>query len=129
MIWKQISMGAEHACALTDDGIVYVWGSNDDGQCGQPSKVETVPTPRELRLDNPINAISCGYYHTALVDENGRLLLFGNNEDRQLGRSMPDKFAGPMPVSIPDKVKAVACGNQHTVVLTVNGEVLVSGMK
>ncbi|CAF4554043.1 unnamed protein product, partial [Rotaria magnacalcarata] len=44
-------------------------------------------------------------------------------------RSMPDKFAGPMPVSIPDKVKAVACGNQHTVVLTVNGEVLVSGMK
>ncbi|CAF1432760.1 unnamed protein product [Rotaria magnacalcarata] len=127
MIWKQISMGAEHACALTDDGIVYVWGSNDDGQCGQPSKVETVPTPRELRLDNPINAISCGYYHTALVDENGRLLLFGNNEDRQLGRSMPDKFAGPMPVSIPDKVKAVACGNQHTVVLTVNGEVLVSG--
>ncbi|CAF3654089.1 unnamed protein product [Rotaria socialis] len=127
MVWKQIAMGAEHACALTDDGIVYVWGANDDGQCGQSSKVETVPTPKELRLDSSINAISCGYYHTALVDENGRLLLFGNNDDRQLGRSMPDKFAGPMPVSIPGKVKAVACGNQHTVVLTANGEVLVSG--
>ncbi|UJR08508.1 hypothetical protein I4U23_012774 [Adineta vaga] len=125
--WKQISMGAEHSCALTDDGIVYVWGSNDDGQCGQPRKTKTVTTPKELRLDYPVVAISCGYYHTALVSEDGRLFVFGNNDDRQLGRSVPDPYIGPVEVSIPHKVKAVACGHQHTVVLTENGEIYACG--
>ena len=52
--FKQLAMGAEHACALTDDGVVYVWGSNDEGQCGQISKVKVVKEPRELRVDHPI---------------------------------------------------------------------------
>ncbi len=55
--WKQISMGAEHACALTEDGVVYVWGANDDGQCGQPRKTDTIKTPRELRLEYQVNAM------------------------------------------------------------------------
>ncbi|CAF1274011.1 unnamed protein product [Rotaria sordida] len=128
IVWKQIAMGAEHSCALNDEGMVYVWGSNDDGQCAQPRKTDVVQMPRELRVEYEINAISCGYYHTALVSTNGRLLLFGNNDDRQLGRSMSDKFSGPIEVSIPNKVKAVACGNQHTVVLTENGEVYTCGL-
>jgi X-linked retinitis pigmentosa GTPase regulator len=72
---------------------------------------------------------SCGYYHTALISEDGRLFMFGNNEEKQLGRSMPSKFAGPLEVSIRNKVKAVACGYLHTVVLTDNGEVFACGMK
>jgi alpha-tubulin suppressor-like RCC1 family protein len=55
--WKQIAMGAEHACALTDEGIVYVWGSNEDGQCGQIRKHDTVKTPRELRIEYAVNAM------------------------------------------------------------------------
>ncbi|CAF3772630.1 unnamed protein product [Adineta steineri] len=125
--WKQISMGAEHACALTEDGLVYVWGSNEDGQCGQPRKNDTIKIPRELRVEYQVVAISCGYYHTALVSSDGRLFLFGNNDDRQLGRSVPDQFVGPVEVSLPDKVKGVACGNQHTVVLTEKGDVYTCG--
>ena len=55
--WKQIAMGAEHACALTDDGEIYLWGSNEDGQCGQPSKFETVKSPQELRVAYTISAV------------------------------------------------------------------------
>jgi alpha-tubulin suppressor-like RCC1 family protein len=55
--WKQISMGAEHACALTDDGLVYVWGSNEDGQCGQPRKLDVIKKPTDLRVTEPIIAM------------------------------------------------------------------------
>lgn len=55
--WKQIAMGAEHACALTTDGLVYIWGSNEEGQCGQISKVTVVKEPRELRVDYVIESM------------------------------------------------------------------------
>jgi alpha-tubulin suppressor-like RCC1 family protein len=64
-----------------------------------------------------------------LVSEQGRLYVFGNNEDRQLGRTISDKYSGPVEVSFSDKVKSVACGNQHTIVLTEKGEVYACGMK
>jgi alpha-tubulin suppressor-like RCC1 family protein len=57
MSWKQLSMGAEHACALTNDGQVYVWGSNEDGQCGLARKYDIIRTPKELRLEYPIIAM------------------------------------------------------------------------
>ena len=55
--WKQLAMGAEHACALTEEGQVYVWGSNEDGQCGLAKKYDTVARPKELRTDAPIIAV------------------------------------------------------------------------
>lgn len=144
--WKQISMGAEHACALDEEGVVFVWGANDEGQCGQPKKIEMVKKPQELRMTEAVSSMyvrleigrdhfirrfvlfsSCGYYHTALVTEAGRLFVLGSNDDRQLGRTIKDKYDGPEEVTLPSKVKAVACGHQHTVVLTENGQVYIAG--
>lgn len=70
---------------------------------------------------------SCGYYHTAFVTEEGKLLVCGSNETRQLGRKMPPENASPAVVSLPGRVKDVACGHNHTVVLTENGEVYTCG--
>ncbi len=56
------------------------------------------------------------------------MFLFGNNTDRQLGRSISNRYIGPLEVSLPDPVIAVACGHQHTVVLTEKREVYTCGM-
>lgn len=53
--WKQLAMGAEHTCALTNRGEVYVWGANDVGQCGLPSA--TIRTPKKLKLEYSINTM------------------------------------------------------------------------
>jgi alpha-tubulin suppressor-like RCC1 family protein len=63
-----------------------------------------------------------------MVDDQGHLYVVGSNDDRQLGRTITDKFSGPQQVSIPNKVVAVACGHQHTIVLTDKGQVYASGM-
>lgn len=55
IFWKQLAMGAEHACVLTNDGEVYVWGSNDVGQCGIQSA--TIRAPRKLKLEYSVNAM------------------------------------------------------------------------
>jgi X-linked retinitis pigmentosa GTPase regulator len=71
---------------------------------------------------------SCGYYHTALISEGGRLFLFGNNSERQLGCQVMDQYIDPLEISLPDPLIAVACGNQYTVVLTEQGDVYTCGM-
>ena len=50
-------MGAEHACVLTADGKVYVWGSNEDGQCGLSVARETVEKPHKLDLKYAVKAM------------------------------------------------------------------------
>jgi len=55
--WKQLSMGAEHTCVLTENGEVYVWGSNEDGQCGLARKYDIIKTPKQLKLEYSVNAM------------------------------------------------------------------------
>ena len=52
--------------SFTDDGAVFVWGSGGEGQLGMGGKTEC-PEPEELRIEDVVTCISCGYYHTALV--------------------------------------------------------------
>ncbi len=55
--WKQLSMGAEHTCVLTNDGQVYVWGSNEDGQCGLTRKYDIIRTPHEINFEHSVIAM------------------------------------------------------------------------
>ena len=57
MSWKQLAMGAEHTCVLTNEGHVYVWGSNKVGQCGLERKYGMIRTPCKLRLEYQVNAM------------------------------------------------------------------------
>ena len=73
------SLSGEHFRTLwssgsifSEDGAVYVWGSGGEGQLGMGGKTEC-PDPEELRIEEGVTCISCGYYHTALVS--GRCYL------------------------------------------------------
>lgn len=57
MSWKQLSMGGEHTCVLTNDGRVYLWGSNEFGQCGFERKYEMIKIPQELKLEYSVDTM------------------------------------------------------------------------
>lgn len=43
--FRQVSAGAMHACGVTEDGRVYCWGANEDGELGNgSSKAAIEPT-------------------------------------------------------------------------------------
>ena len=51
---------------VSETGRVFVWGGGSEGQLGLGDVTEC-PTPTQLKLDEEVVALSCGYYHTALV--------------------------------------------------------------
>ncbi|XP_022363525.1 X-linked retinitis pigmentosa GTPase regulator [Enhydra lutris kenyoni] len=117
---KQLSAGSNTSAALTEDGELFMWGDNSEGQIGLKN-ITNVCVPQQVTVGKPISWISCGYYHSAFVTTEGELYTFGEPESGKLG--LPNQLLVnhrmPQPVpGIPEKVVQVACGGGHTVVLT-----------
>lgn len=61
--------------------LVYGWGLNKHGQLGTgDDKDRPTPVLIEPVLDYNFKKVACGQYHSALLEENGNLFTFGNNE-------------------------------------------------
>ncbi|XP_035189352.1 X-linked retinitis pigmentosa GTPase regulator [Oxyura jamaicensis] len=117
---KQLAAGSYTSAAVTEDGQLFVWGDNSEGQIGLADKAY-VCVPCQVDVGKPVSSVSCGYYHSALITGDGELYTFGEPENGKLGL-LPEQLKNnrvPQPVQgIMEKVNKVACGGEHTVVLT-----------
>ncbi|KAM9493367.1 retinitis pigmentosa GTPase regulator b [Clarias gariepinus] len=117
---KMLAAGSNTSAAITQDGKLYVWGDNTEGQIGL-GKEEGTSTPRELHIGRRVMWISCGYYHSAFVTEDGALFTFGERDSGKLGLStaqVPNHKVPQQVEGICEKVLQVACGGGHTLALT-----------
>ncbi|KAF1568686.1 UNVERIFIED_CONTAM: X-linked retinitis pigmentosa GTPase regulator, partial [Eudyptes robustus] len=117
---KQLAAGSYTSAAVTEDGQLFVWGDNSEGQIGLADEA-WVSVPCQVDVGKPVSSVSCGYYHSALITGDGELYTFGEPENGKLGL-LPEQLKNnrvPQPVlGIMEKVNKVACGGEHTVVLT-----------
>ncbi|NWY26092.1 RPGR regulator, partial [Pheucticus melanocephalus] len=117
---KQLSAGSYTSAAVTEDGQLFVWGDNSEGQIGLANEA-SVSVPCKVDIGKPVSFVSCGYYHSALITGDGELYTFGEAVNGKLGL-FPEQLKNnrvPQPVlGIMEKVNKVACGGEHTVVLT-----------
>ncbi|KFZ59062.1 X-linked retinitis pigmentosa GTPase regulator, partial [Podiceps cristatus] len=117
---KQLAAGSYTSAAVTEDGQLFVWGDNSEGQIGLADEA-SVSLPCQVDVGKPVSSVSCGYYHSALITGDGELYTFGEPENGKLGL-LPEQLKNnrvPQPVlGIMEKVNKVACGGEHTVVLT-----------
>eukprot|EP01137_Pigoraptor_chileana_P009764 Opistho-2@58484 len=118
--YSMVSCGAYHCAALTEEGVVLVWGTGSEGQLG--TGTEECKRPTEIDGFAKGAWISCGYYHTALVNNKGQLFTFGEGDQGKLGHGDMNECPRPKRVEgIKTKVVAVSCGGTHTAALTDKG--------
>ena len=81
---QAVSCGKSHTLVMTRLGDVFAWGNNDFGQCGSNTKGSTAFSPHSVNFDQyyrtTVKSISAGSYHSAFVDEIGRLFMCGRGE-------------------------------------------------
>ncbi|KAG9261016.1 X-linked retinitis pigmentosa GTPase regulator-like isoform X1 [Astyanax mexicanus] len=117
---KMLAAGSNTSAALMQDGKLYVWGDNSEGQIGL-GKEAGAATPRDLSVGRRVAWVSCGYYHSAFVTVDGALFTFGERDSGKLGLSpaqLPNHKVPQHVEGISDRVLQVACGGGHTVALT-----------
>jgi alpha-tubulin suppressor-like RCC1 family protein len=82
--------GSAHVLALyddNDDGIyrLFAWGVNLQGQLGLGDDTDRNSPEEVTGFDASITDISCGSFHSVVLDKNGNVWTWGSNESGQLG--------------------------------------------
>ena len=127
-----LTTGSDHSCAVTAEGSLECWGSNEFGQsdppAGQYSEVSAGSThtcaltvagevrcwgaPNDARIAAPqgrYTSIDAGYDHTCALSESGEIACWGWNED---GQATPPS----------GRFTAVSAGRWHSCALDDAGE-------
>eukprot|EP01083_Nonionella_stella_P297353 1009844_1 len=128
---KQVATGGQHSLVLMENGNVWSFGLNTDGQLGHNDDVDARFKPKMIESikDLCISYISCGYNHNFLIETTGKVFVFGRNRSGQCGTGSYDY---DVPIKVPteidlnlndDEILTVDCGSTHTLILTTNGKV------
>ncbi|MGL4650285.1 MAG: RCC1 domain-containing protein [Caldilineaceae bacterium] len=122
---KAITAGFRHTCALTFQGGVKCWGSDEYGQVGDGNGATNEPIAMPVAvqgLSSGIQAISAGNSHTCALTTAGGVLCWGSDNFGQLGNGAEFDQATPVEVvGLSSGVKAIAAGGFHTCALLTNG--------
>jgi hypothetical protein len=111
---KQIAIGVGHGLALLQDGSVYAWGYNANGQVGNGS-TDDVAVPVEVIPAAPdgspkVTQITAGAYASYGLYSDGTFKAWGDNSVGALGLGLgTDPW---VPVTVPTSPSATAVAQQ-----------------
>lgn len=109
--WSAVSAGSEFVIALKNNGTLWAWGYNYNGQLGN-GNTTTQHTPIQIGLDSTWVFISAGNKHSFGIKSDSTLWSWGSNQHGQLGRGGNSRV--PIQVGT-DKWKAVSGGGMHSI--------------
>ncbi len=126
--WTAIAAGDSFNLALGNDGNLYAWGANSQGQLGDDSTVNSA-TPVKVSLPAGVKAIAiaAGEQFGAAIGSDDTIYVWGTNDNGQLGTgsSTPKYSAAPLAVSLPGGVtpKSISTGRSYCLVVGSDGNI------
>ena len=123
-----VACGNTHSASVTAAGDALTWGSGGFGELGDGELTEERAAPAPvpgLRGGARVVAVSCGFYHTAAVRDDGSVWAWGWGRHGQLGLGAREQSAAPARVEAlaAHRATAVACGHYATAVVAADGGV------
>ena len=126
---KQISCGSNHLAVVKNDGTVWVTGLNDYGQLGlgdTNNRYSLTQVTNTNIVD--VKKVVCGYYHTYVLKNDGKLYACGHNWYGQLMNGSNDRNAHSSFTRVTggigeNKVVDIYTAWAHAFIVLENGEI------
>ncbi|XP_033917794.1 serine/threonine-protein kinase Nek9 isoform X2 [Melopsittacus undulatus] len=130
---RQVSCGDDFTVCITDEGQVYAFGSDYYGCVGVDKAYGSEvlePLQLDFFLTNPVEQVSCGDNHVAVLTRNREVYTWGCGEYGRLGLDSEEDHYTPQKVDVPKTLNIVSvhCGCDGTFLLTQTGKVLACGL-
>lgn len=124
-----ISRGFDHTLALDENGHVWAWGDNVDGQLGDGTTNDSDVPIQVPNLSDVILILGSSASSYA-VKSDGTLWAWGENTYGNLGNGVADTDAHPTPVQVQgiSGVIDISAGRDHVLALTESGELYSWGL-
>jgi alpha-tubulin suppressor-like RCC1 family protein len=125
--YSEYGAPGDHTLALTSGGSIYSWGSNDHGQLGNGTEIDslapTQPLPLPAAVAGRVVAVSAGYQFSLALTSTGQVLSWGASGELGDG-SVTDRLE-PAVIPAPggQRALAISAGESHAEVVTSNGQV------
>ena len=131
-----ISFGTTHSLALSNNGVIWSWGTNDQGQLGNASTTnyfypQNIKSRFSLNVGEQIIKVDAGYRYSAALTNQGRLFMWGSRTEGQLGDAagttkviLPSERNSLLGLNVGETVVDFDLGHSHTLVLTSEGRVI-----
>ena len=121
-----ITAGRHYAIALKQDGTVWAWGNNQDGQLGNGG-TGAGPTPRQVSGLTSVATVDAGGAHTLALKTDGTVWSWGRNSSGALGDGTTTNRNAPVPVNGLSSVRFVSGGSDHSGAVLPDGTVRMWG--
>jgi RCC1 and BTB domain-containing protein len=105
---------------VLSNGDVCSFGYNGSGQLGL-GNTDSQQTPQRIEplCQKNVYRVECGYYHTVIMTEQGRIHSFGYNANGMLGLNHCDEVAVPQAIPAFSSTQlelGSLCRSHHTIV-------------
>lgn len=128
-VLDSITAGADHACGLTPQHAAWCWGSNADGELGNPAVTEPCAggdacsaKPVKVATSVPFASISAGHGFTCALSTSGVPYCWGSNSYGQLGIGSQTSSSRPAKVGIEGVAfQSISAGDTHACAVTTGG--------
>lgn len=121
---EKIAAGNGNFAAVTENGVLYVWGDNYNGQVGDGT-TEYRSDPIKI-MDN-VADVELGDRFSAAITKDGELYMWGINILGELGIGTSDEEPHSDPVKVLDNVVKVSLGEDSSAAITEDGDLYVWG--
>jgi len=129
----QVSVGKEHAVALTEGGKVFAWGKNDFGQLGTGDEENRpLPSSTEIPYEGYICQVACGGNYTMGITKRGELWTWGRFQASNFPRLFTDTWCNGYESKGENGIKGlkivkISAGDQHMGVMSKEGKLYTWG--
>lgn len=132
ILFKSITAGGWHTCAIAEDDRGYCWGGNPLGQLGNgTTSIPTASHSNPQRIEHfTFESLSAGYHSVCGVTLNGNVYCWGDNSAGQLGTDEPSQdcsadthtywcHPSPAPLAGRLRVREVSAGGQSSCTISL----------
>ncbi len=120
----QLALGNEHACVRKQDGTVWCWGNNANGQVSSAALSDQHVPVQVPGIAGAVQIVAGDNHSCALVGNPGHVLCWGDDGNAQVGNgTTTDAVPLPAMVAGVDDAVEIVAGGEHTCARHANGSV------
>ena len=123
LVFTSMAVGAFHACALTQQGRAYCWGSGNQGRLANNSNEDSL-VPAPVSGGQRFTALASGWLNTCGLTTEGAIFCWGGMHGtglERLGGAEPPIAFTPERVPGSERFRQIVSGHGHVCALNTAG--------